>query len=326
MKIDGYHVEQRGLSSHQKLEKQVVNIQVQGPERRDQVFISEEGLELQKLDNAQEDYLSEADKRKIELMEALLSWLTGKEVKFNRFFTKGNEKKKTNQEVKNQGHAQPSFGLRIQTSQEVYEKESVDFSSSGKIKTSDGRSIDFDLNMHMSRETYVKNKTTLEMGNFQDPLILNFDGKGVDFSNETFEIDIDLDGVLDELNFLSEGNGFLALDKNNNGFIDNGTELFGPETNHGFSELAAYDEDKNGWIDENDEIFNKLEIWTLNEAGDKTLLALKEKGVGAIYLGAVNTNYTLKHGDKDLARLSSSSIYLKENGQVNTIHQVDYKL
>lgn len=355
MKIDGYHVEQQGLSTHQKMEKEMVTIEIQQIQRNDQISISEEGIGLQRLDELEEDYLTDADKRKIELIESFMSWLTGEDFKFssvlsdkskarkakahagkvdrvnNKWANRNREKtNKTtkNVEGRNTGQENPegSTAIRVTRSHEVYEKEQVDFSSKGEIRTEDGRTIDFNLNMHMSRETYEKNESVLQIGEFHDPLVLNFDGKGVDFSDEKFEIDLDLDGKIDTLNFLGSGNGFLVLDKNGNGKVDDGSELFGPETNRGFDELAAFDGDDNGWIDENDEIFNSLKIWTIDDTGEKSLIGLKEKGVGAIYLGAVATKYTLKHGDEDLARLNSSSIYLKENGEVNAIHQVDYKI
>ena len=120
------------------------------------------------------------------------------------------------------------------------------------------------------------------------------------------------------------GSGFLALDRNNNGFVDDGSELFGPQSGNGFDELAAYDEDRNGWIDENDEIFDKLRIWTLDEEGNKTLLALGQVGVGAIYLGNIRSEYGLKTmGNDSLGQIRSTGVFLKENGEVGTIQHVD---
>ncbi|NLX64607.1 MAG: hypothetical protein GX022_07535 [Clostridiaceae bacterium] len=116
----------------------------------------------------------------------------------------------------------------------------------------------------------------------------------------------------------------MALDRNNNGIIDDGSELFGPQSGNGFGELAFYDEDQNGWIDENDEIFYKLRIWTLDEKGNKILLALGQVGIGAIYLGNIRSEYGLKtSGNSSLGQIRSTGIFLKENGQVGTIQHVD---
>ncbi|MEA3469756.1 MAG: hypothetical protein U9R57_16250 [Thermodesulfobacteriota bacterium] len=48
--------------------------------------------------------------------------------------------------------------------------------------------------------------------------------------------------------------------------INNGAELFGPTTGHGFQERAQYELDFIGWIDENDSIFSSLRIWKPGES------------------------------------------------------------
>ena len=63
-----------------------------------------------------------------------------------------------------------------------------------------------------------------------------------------------------KISFVGSGSGLLALDKNGDGIINNGTELFGPNTQDGFSELSKYDSDGNGWIDENDSVYDNLRI------------------------------------------------------------------
>jgi len=321
MKIDSFNVEQQAASKYQRLEKEYVNIQVQQFNVQDAIDISDEGLKRVDEKDELEDFLSEDDKRKIELLESFITWLTGKKFKF-----KGLGKVKSD-DKEEKGESRPrGVGVRIHTSREFYEREAMSFQSKGQVKTADGRSIEFEVNLNMSREVYEREEMTLQVGEFHDPLVLNFDGKGVGFGDKKIRIDLDLDGQIDEFNFLNAGSGFLALDKNKNGKVDSGLELFGPQTNRGFEELRAYDEDFNSWIDENDEIFKSLKIWTVDENGEETLIGLKEAGVGAIYLSDVSSHYTLKHGDQDMAKISGSSIYLKENGEANIIHEVDIKI
>lgn len=341
MKIGSFSIEQEAVSKYQRIEKQSMFIQVQqSPPEMQQVIpedsleISDQGLvENEALD--EEDFLSEEDKRKIELLEAFITWMTGEKFEFKRAYISRRRNKDENFNPKLRGlkvgqssarNENSGFGMRIQTKHEVREKEQMTFSSSGKVQTEDGKSIEFDLKLHMSRETYEYNEFNMQIGNFHDPLVMNFDGKGADFSDKKLQIDINLDGQLDEINFLSQGSGFLALDKNNNKEIDDGTELFGPQTNKGFDELRVYDSDQNHWIDENDPIFESLKIWTLNDQGEATLIGLADADVGAIYLGDVGSRYTIKHGDEDMARIARSSIYLTESGQANTIHEIDLKL
>lgn len=316
MKIDSFNIEQQAMSKYQRVEKEVVNIQIQQFSVEDALDISEEGLSLVEDKDEFEDYLTDEDKRKIELLESFISWLTGKKFKFSQIAA----------DKKSKGNQGPQFAMRIHTSHEVYEKESMKFSSKGVVKTEDGKTIDFEYNMMMSREKYEKNEAMLQVGNFHDPLVLNFNGQGIDFGGKKIKIDLDLDGTVDEFNFLSQGSGFLALDNNNNGIIDDGTELFGPQTNSGFGELRTFDLDNNSWIDENDDIFGSLKIWTVGDDGEQKLIGLKEAGVGAIYLGDVTSKYTIKHGDSDMAKISGSSIYLKESGEANVIHEVDIKI
>ncbi|GAB6107334.1 hypothetical protein [Fusibacter bizertensis] len=219
------------------------------------------------------------------------------------------------------------FGARITTLHNVSESEQMRFNSQGIVKTSDGKEIAFNLNLEMSRSYTESTSTLIEIGaKMQDPLVINFDGKGVAFGEDSLQLDITLDGTAEKFRNLAAGSGFLALDKNNNGKIDDGTELFGPQTGSGFGELSKYDSDGNGWIDEGDEIFSSLKIWTVSPSGVQTLIGLKQADVGAIYLGKVTSEYQMKNGSDLLAKIRESSVYLKENGGAGTIHEIDLKI
>ena len=120
------------------------------------------------------------------------------------------------------------------------------------------------------------------------------------------------------------GSGFLALDKNGDGKINDGNELFGVKSGDGFADLAEYDSDGNGWIDENDEVFDKLKVWTRTEDGKDELKSLKDSGVGAIFLGAEDTEFTLEGEDGVLdGKVRKTGIFLKEDGSAGTIQHVD---
>jgi hypothetical protein len=140
-------------------------------------------------------------------------------------------------------------------------------------------------------------------------------------TDEKYQLDLDGDGEEENISFLEKGSGFLVLDKNQNNIVDDGSELFGPQTNHGFLELKAYDEDNNDWIDENDAIFYQLSIWTKNEDGSDNLAGLQDYGIGAIYLNSTRTSFDLGDG-----QLRESGIYLKESGEVNYIQEVDLQV
>jgi hypothetical protein len=157
-----------------------------------------------------------------------------------------------------------------------------------------------------------------------DPLVLNFGTDVVKITDMKHNFDLNLDGKSDEFSFVGEGSGFLALDKNKDGIINDGSELFGPTKGNGFEELSAYDSDHNNWIDENDSVFDNLVIWTKDESGKENLFSLKDKNVGAIYLGKAKTQFDLTDSSKNVQGfLKESSVYLKENGEAGTIQEVD---
>ena len=129
---------------------------------------------------------------------------------------------------------------------------------------------------------------------------------------------------MDGVSYLGSGSGYLALDKNGDGTINDGNELFGPQTGNGFNDLAKYDADGNGWIDENDPIWSQLKIWCKNEDGTETLYTLAEKGLGAICLQNVATDFALNN-DKNQTNgyIRSTGIFLYENGNVGTVQHLD---
>ena len=162
----------------------------------------------------------------------------------------------------------------------------------------------------------------------QDPLVINFEGTAAELTERTFAFDLDNDGESDQIHFTGANSGFLALDANDNGQIDNGSELFGPATGNGFGELALYDEDGNDFIDEGDSVYESLRVWQKDTAGNDRLIALGEAGVGAIYLGSTTTPFQVKDDENELQGVvRSSGIYLKEeDGQpagVGTVQQLD---
>jgi hypothetical protein len=210
------------------------------------------------------------------------------------------------------------------------ESESTSFSAQGLIQTADGKSIDFSIQLGMSREFRLETSLTITGGAPEkkiDPLVINFNGNAAELSETRFAFDIDADGTTEQIASLKSGSGFLALDKNNDGTINDGSELFGPTTGKGFAELAQHDSDGNGFIDEADPIYSKLRIWQRHEDGSEQLMALGDKNVGAIYLGHVSTPFQLRTDEnKSLGEITDTGIYLTEDGRTGTIQQIDFSV
>lgn len=217
------------------------------------------------------------------------------------------------------------FGMEYNYYESRYEYESTQFESTGTIQTEDGQEISFNVQLNMSREFMSEHHVNIKVGEpLKDPLVVNFGGVAAEIKNRDFVFDLDADGTDDQIGFVGPQSGYLALDKNENGLIDNGLELFGPQTGQGFSELAAYDEDHNNWIDAKDTIYDQLRIWTKDESGNDQLFALGEKGVGAIYLNHIDTPFFLKDNENNLlGQVRESSVYLGEDGSVGTVQQID---
>lgn len=207
-----------------------------------------------------------------------------------------------------------------------YESEETAFSTTGKVVTADGRTIDFNMDIYMSREVASYYEETLSVQNvFLDPLVINLDSDIASVSDQKFYFDLDADGEKESISRLNSGSGYLALDKNGNGIIDDGSELFGTRSGDGFLDLSEYDVDGNGWIDEADPIFEKLLIWTQNEDGEDELYHLKDKGVGALCLQRIPTEHSLNSplSNTTNAVLRSTGLFLYENGEVGSMQQLD---
>lgn len=208
----------------------------------------------------------------------------------------------------------------------VQETEEASFSTKGTVKTADGRELTFHINVGMSREFRQHYSEQLDIAAFKmcDPLVINLDTDAAELTDQTFYFDIDGDGRKDEISALSGRSGYLALDKNGDGVINDGNELFGAQSGNGFADLAKYDEDGNGWIDEGDSIWSKLKIWCKNEKGEDELYSLSDKEVGAICLQNAATNFTLKGANgQTQGAIRNTGIFLYENGNVGTIQHLD---
>lgn len=206
------------------------------------------------------------------------------------------------------------------------ESETTCFSTTGTAITADGRQLDFNISVEMSRSFVEMAEDKIDFGQPRlcDPLVINLNNNVATVSDQKFFFDINSDGEEEEISMLGKDSGYLALDTNADGIINDGNELFGTQNGNGFKDLLAYDEDGNGWIDEADSIFKKLKIWSMDENGNSTLIDLLEAGVGAIYLGYENTEFSLKNASHETnAVIQKTGLFLYEDGTAGTVQQLD---
>jgi hypothetical protein len=217
--------------------------------------------------------------------------------------------------------------VEYQAQEMLFQSQTSQFAAHGQIKTADGQTINFNVNLVMSSQTVEFSDTRIRLQSVtKDPLVINLDGSAAALSNQRFSFDLMGDGTQSLIPELSGNRAFLVLDKNKDGTVNNGKELFGPQTNDGFKELAQYDQDKNGWIDESDPIYQDLKLWINAGTQSERLISLKDAGIGALYVGSATTSFILQgtQGPQDyLGTIQSTGIFLKEDGSVGTIQHID---
>ncbi|MGB1237342.1 MAG: Ig-like domain-containing protein [Pseudomonadales bacterium] len=136
------------------------------------------------------------------------------------------------------------------------------------------------------------------------PLILDLDNDGVETlsRDQGVMFDIDADGISDQTGWVGKDDALLVWDKNDNGQIDDASELFGEHSiksdgtkaKDGFDALLDLDSNGDGVFDTRDEMFSQLKIWQ-DKNSDATAQALElsslaDAGISSISLAAAEVS------------------------------------
>lgn len=203
----------------------------------------------------------------------------------------------------------------------IQESEVTEVAFQGRFDTADGQAIEIDLHYKLERH-YEERVLSVaaNQGTQRDPLILNFNGRGVELNPQQTRFDLDSDGEAEAIPTLGAGSAYLALDLDGNGAIDSGKELFGPATNNGYAELAEWDSDNNGFIDDADPVFERLRLFRPGLELEK----LAERDVGAIFLGAATSEARLTDTrNQSLGQLRATGFYLTNSGGTGLVQELD---
>ncbi|MFP4687945.1 MAG: hypothetical protein ACLFN5_07565 [bacterium] len=307
----------------------------------DRVEISAEGKKSSAADEVEDSEYDLTPKQKMELeiikkmlgrlFDGDFKWLDPKKFikRLKEAQKEGEKNEKEIEEAQKEDSSDEGadFAIAYDYHERHFEAEKLSFEAEGTIKTADGKEINFNTNLNIERSFLQETSVSLRAGNAKliDPLVVNYEGKAAELSERNFEFDLNSDGIKNTLATLKPGSGFLAHDRNNNGKIDDGGELFGPESGHGFKELARHDNDKNRFIDAGDEIYEQLKLMTFDSEGETSLLSLEEAGVGAIFLGSAETDFSYKTlATNELqGQLSRTGVFISPDGQTGTVQQID---
>jgi len=171
---------------------------------------------------------------------------------------------------------------------------------------------------------FMSGQTGLRYGLFASPLVIDLAGNGINLISRKESwayFDWDQDGFRERTGWVAPEDGLLVWDRNSNGQIDNGSELFGTRTTDGFTVLQPLDSNHDWSISAADRDFAKLRVWrdfdgdARVDAGE--LATLASSGISSISLAGVKSvSYELEGN-----RISDESIAIKTDG--STVKIVD---
>jgi Ca2+-binding RTX toxin-like protein len=159
-----------------------------------------------------------------------------------------------------------------------------------------------------------------------DPLTLDLDGDGLETigidSASPVLFDHDGDGVKNATGWVNQDDGFLVFDRNGNGSIDNGSELFGDSTPlyiggkaaDGFAALAQEDTNRDGIVNDEDAYYSQLRVWQdvnsdgITDTGE--LKTLEELGIAGMRVEKYENTTPLSNGNQ----IADLGHYIKADG------------
>ncbi len=168
-----------------------------------------------------------------------------------------------------------------------------------------------------------------------DPLVLDLDGDGIETIGADSSVLFDHDGdhISNSTGWIKGDDGILVLDRNGNGLIDNGSELFGDQTvgsalapgevtnrSAGLRALDNLDTNQDGRFDSTDVQYGAVRVWRdINQDGvsqSSELFTLAELGIAAINLDPTNTtDINLSNGNV----IDSRGTFVRADGSLGAL-------
>ena len=168
-------------------------------------------------------------------------------------------------------------------------------------------------------------------GAVYDPILLDLNGNGYEIERKSSGayFDLNCDGFAERINWTTK-DAILAVDKNGNGIIDDGNEVFGDffvlengqRARNGFEALAQFDSNDDGIIDETDTSFGDLLLWIdsngngISDEGE--LSSLSSHGIKSISLDYTTVNASTSSE----AVIGNQSVFTYTNDVQNTLGEM----
>ncbi len=159
------------------------------------------------------------------------------------------------------------------------------------------------------------------------PIILDLDGDGVELrrrKKSRARFDMDANGAADDTGWVGKGDGFLVVDRNGDGRINDGSELSflaeNPDARSDLQALAVFDSNGDGIVSSADERFGELKVWVdgndngITDMGE--LKTLADHGIVSISLNGRSTNSSVKAGRNILL---ATSTFTRADGSVGSV-------
>ena len=171
---------------------------------------------------------------------------------------------------------------------------------------------------------------------FADPLVLDMDGDGIETlsvnSGNPVYFDFNSDGTKTNTGWISPDDAYLVFDRNDNGVIDDASELFsdytplyaGGRAANGFAALAQEDTNADGVVNHLDANWNHLKIWQdINSDGitqENELRTMEEAGIIGINTARADTSQTFANGNA----IRGTGTYMKADGTIGDMGDAYY--
>jgi Ca2+-binding RTX toxin-like protein len=162
------------------------------------------------------------------------------------------------------------------------------------------------------------------------PIVLDLDGDGLDLRSRTksdARFDMDGNGTRDDTGWLGKGDGFLVLDRNDDGIVNDGSELSflteSPTAKSDLRALASLDSNRDGAISADDARFGELKVWVDANRNGKTeageLKSLADHGIASISLAGRAIESEAKVGSNVVL---ATSTFTRTDGSTGTVGDV----